>query len=84
MPPPSKHEPPRPPPQIDVPTISLEEIKEKTDGFSSKSLVGEGSYGRVYYATLNNGKEVAIKKLDVTSEPEPNNDFLTQVFHLLN
>jgi pto-interacting protein 1 len=34
----------------------------------------------VYYATLNNGKAVAVKKLDVSSEPESNNEFLTQAF----
>jgi len=43
-------------------------------------LIGEGSYGRVYYATLNDGKAVAVKKLDVSTEPESNNEFLTQAF----
>lgn len=64
---------------IEVPTLSLEELKEKTDNFGSKALIGEGSYGRVYYATLNNGKNVAVKKLDVSSEPDSNVEFLTQV-----
>jgi len=41
----------------------LEELKEKTDNFGSKSLVGEGSYGRVYYAVLSDGQHVAIKNL---------------------
>ncbi|CAM8984825.1 unnamed protein product [Rhodiola kirilowii] len=67
------------PPTIEVPQLSLEELKEKTDNFGSKSLIGEGSYGRVYYATLNSGKAVAVKKLDVSSDPEPNNAFLTQL-----
>ncbi|PQQ19302.1 hypothetical protein Pyn_07074 [Prunus yedoensis var. nudiflora] len=67
------------PPPIEVPPLSLEELKEKTDNFGSKSLIGEGSYGRVYYASLNDGKAVAVKKLDVASEPESNGEFLTQV-----
>ncbi|OAY73955.1 PTI1-like tyrosine-protein kinase 3 [Ananas comosus] len=75
----AKPEPPKAPPPIEVPALSLEELKEKTDNFGSKALVGEGSYGRVYFATLNNGKQVAIKKLDVSSEPESNTEFLTQV-----
>lgn len=50
-----------------------------TDNFGSKALIGEGSYGRVYYASLSNGKAVAVKKLDVSSEPDSNGDFLTQV-----
>ncbi|GMH08710.1 hypothetical protein Nepgr_010550 [Nepenthes gracilis] len=64
---------------IEVPSLSLDALKEKTDNFGSKALIGEGSYGRVYYATLDNGKAVAVKKLDVSSEPESHVEFLTQV-----
>lgn len=64
---------------MDVPALSLEELKEKTDDFGSKALIGEGSYGRVYFATLDNGKTVAVKKLDVSTEVESNDEFLTQV-----
>ncbi|KAG7029079.1 PTI1-like tyrosine-protein kinase 3 [Cucurbita argyrosperma subsp. argyrosperma] len=74
-----KSEAPKAPPPIDVPALSLEELKEKTDNFGSKALIGEGSYGRVYYARLNDGKTVAVKKLDVSSEPDSSVDFLTQV-----
>ncbi|KAL0405028.1 UNVERIFIED_CONTAM: putative protein kinase [Sesamum radiatum] len=31
------------------------------------ALIGEGSYGRVYYAKLSSGEEAAIKKLDTSS-----------------
>ncbi|VVB03222.1 unnamed protein product [Arabis nemorensis] len=67
------------PPPIDVPAMSLEVLRGKTENFGSKALIGEGSYGRVYYATLNDGKTVAVKKLDNASEPETNVEFLTQV-----
>jgi hypothetical protein len=67
------------PPQIEVPALPLDELKEKTDNFGSKALIGEGSYGRVYLAVLNNGKQAAVKKLDVAAEPEPNSEFLNQV-----
>lgn len=66
-------------PTIEVPALSLDELKEKTENFGSKALIGEGSYGRVYFVTLNNGKSVAVKKLDVSTEAESNNEFLTQV-----
>ncbi|KAL9240770.1 hypothetical protein vseg_014952 [Gypsophila vaccaria] len=66
-------------PTIEVPAVSLDELKEKTDNFGSNALIGEGSYGRVYYATLENGRAVAVKKLDVSLEPESNVEFLTQV-----
>ncbi|KAJ3678144.1 hypothetical protein LUZ60_001947 [Juncus effusus] len=71
--------PPNTPPQIEVPALPLEELKEKTDNFGSKSLIGEGSYGRVYLAVLSNGKQAAVKKLDVSAEPEPDSEFLNQV-----
>ncbi|RWW64776.1 hypothetical protein BHE74_00027962 [Ensete ventricosum] len=58
--------------------LSLEVLNEKTDSFGSKSLVGEGSYGRVYFAVLDNGKQIAVKKLDASSE-DNSAEFLTQV-----
>ena len=76
---PAPYEAPKSPPPIEVPALSLEELKEKTDNFGSKALIGEGSYGRVYFANLNNGKSVAVKKLDVSSESDSSIDFLTQV-----
>ena len=78
-PPPVKHDTQKAVPTIEVPSLSLEELKEKTENFGSKALIGEGSYGRVYFANLNNGKSVAVKKLDVSPEAESNNEFLTQV-----
>ncbi|KAE8701512.1 PTI1-like tyrosine-protein kinase 3 [Hibiscus syriacus] len=69
----------REPLPIEVPALSLEELEEKTDKFGAAALIGEGSYGRVYYARLDNGQAVAVKKLDVSSEPEPDFEFLTQV-----
>ncbi|CAA7050447.1 unnamed protein product [Microthlaspi erraticum] len=67
------------PPPIEVSAMSLEELREKTENFGSKALIGEGSYGRVYYANLIDGKAMAVKKLDNSSEPETNVEFLTQV-----
>ncbi|XP_066390551.1 PTI1-like tyrosine-protein kinase 3 [Miscanthus floridulus] len=67
------------PPSIEVPELSFEELKEKTDNFGSKALIGEGSYGRVYYAILDSEKHVAVKKLDASTDPELDNEFLTQV-----
>lgn len=65
-------------PPIDIPVLSLDELIEKTDDFGSTALIGEGSYGRVYYAILDNGTKMAVKKLDST-ENEPTTEFLTQV-----
>ncbi|XP_042437638.1 PTI1-like tyrosine-protein kinase 2 isoform X1 [Zingiber officinale] len=73
-----RSEAPKAPPTIEVPVLSFEELKEKTDNFGSKALVGEGSYGRVYFATLEDGKQVAVKKLDSSSE-DNSSEFLMQV-----
>ncbi|MCO5575915.1 hypothetical protein L7F22_029722 [Adiantum nelumboides] len=63
---------------IQAPCLSIEQLKEVTENFGPKALIGEGSYGRVYYATLD-GKAAAIKKLDTTSQQESNEEFLSQV-----
>ncbi|OQU88043.1 hypothetical protein SORBI_3003G389900 [Sorghum bicolor] len=47
-------------PPIDIPVLSLDELIEKTDDFGSTALIGEGSYGRVYYAVLDNGTKMAV------------------------
>lgn len=67
---------------IEVPTIPFSELKEATDDFGSNSLIGEGSYGRVYYGVLNNDLLSAIKKLD--SNKQPDTEFLAQVFCFLS
>ncbi|CAI9762587.1 unnamed protein product [Fraxinus pennsylvanica] len=62
---------------IAVPSIPVDELRDITDNFGSKSLIGEGSYGRVYYGVLRSGHAAAIKKLD--SSKQPDQEFLAQV-----
>ncbi|KAJ0792017.1 putative protein kinase RLK-Pelle-RLCK-VIII family [Helianthus annuus] len=64
---------------IEKPALTLTELNKITSNFGTKSLVGEGSYGRVFYAKLSTGEEVAVKKLDTSSSPEPDNDFVAQL-----
>ncbi|XVF52032.1 hypothetical protein PTKIN_Ptkin04bG0232800 [Pterospermum kingtungense] len=61
-------------PSIEGPEFSLDDLKEKTDNFGSKALIGKGSCGSVYGVKLNNGKTVAVKKLDIS-----NVEFMAQV-----
>jgi pto-interacting protein 1 len=68
---------------INIPILSLDELIEKTDDFGSKALIGEGSYGRVYYAELDNGNKLSVKKLD-SNENEPATKFLTPVGFVIN
>ncbi|KAF4365898.1 hypothetical protein G4B88_008371 [Cannabis sativa] len=44
--------------------VSMAEIVVATKNFSTDLIVGDGSFGLVYKAKLNNGLTVAIKKLD--------------------
>lgn len=62
---------------IAVPAIPVDEIKEITKNFSNETLIGEGSYARVYYAVLKSGEKSAIKKLD--SSKQPDQEYLAQV-----
>ncbi|CAN1144378.1 Probable protein kinase At2g41970 [Linum perenne] len=75
--------PPRGVPQkmlpIETPSISLDELNRLTDNFGQKALIGEGSYGRVFYATMSDGVPAAIKKLDTSTSQEPDTDFAAQL-----
>ena len=62
---------------ISAPLLSFDEIRGCTDDFGPQALIGEGSYGRVYYATLQE-RVAAIKKLDASCQPDL--EFLSQVW----
>lgn len=66
---------------IEIPAMPLDQLNRLTDNFGTKALIGEGSYGRVFSANPTEGETVAIKKLDTSSSPEPDDDdFAAQVF----
>ncbi|KAJ8467619.1 hypothetical protein OPV22_030171 [Ensete ventricosum] len=75
--PPSKGAQTVKPQPIAVPAIPVEEIREVTKNFGDEALIGEGSFGRVFFAVLRNGRSAAIKKLD--SSKQPDQEFLAQV-----
>ncbi|XVF83990.1 hypothetical protein PTKIN_Ptkin16aG0539100 [Pterospermum kingtungense] len=47
--------------------LSYQSILKATNGFSSETLVGEGSFGFVYKGVLEDGKTIAIKVLKLLS-----------------
>ncbi|XP_042483183.1 putative receptor-like protein kinase At4g00960 [Macadamia integrifolia] len=52
--------------QIDsseLPLIDFDTIKVATDNFSDTNKIGRGGFGTVYKGTLQDGKEVAVKRL---------------------
>jgi hypothetical protein len=52
-------------------------MKEITRNFSSDALIGEGSYARVFFGVLKDGRKCAVKRLD--SSKQPDQEFLAQV-----
>lgn len=65
--------------QINVSSpIPLDELVEITDNFDVKCVIGEGSYGNVYYGVLESGRAAAIKKLDSSNQEDQ--VFLEQVW----
>ncbi|XP_073007271.1 PTI1-like tyrosine-protein kinase 1 [Typha latifolia] len=64
---------------IEVPELSFEELVEKTSNFGSKSLIGQGPYARVYYAILENKKQVVVKKIDKPLKRANSTSIMTQI-----
>jgi hypothetical protein len=52
---------------------SLAEVTMATDNF--KNQIGKGGFGSVYYGKLEDGREVAVKVLDVKSSQGPSEFF---------
>ncbi|XP_015892139.2 receptor-like serine/threonine-protein kinase ALE2 [Ziziphus jujuba] len=48
---------------LSVKTFSLSELEKATEKFSSKRILGEGGFGRVYHGTMEDKTEVAVKLL---------------------
>ncbi|XP_073118430.1 putative receptor-like protein kinase At5g39000 isoform X2 [Henckelia pumila] len=64
---------------IEVPSLSLANLRKLTSNFGSAALIGEGYYGKVFYAELIGGQPAAIKKLEADSSPEPDSYFMPQL-----
>ncbi|XP_056167617.1 putative leucine-rich repeat receptor-like serine/threonine-protein kinase At2g24130 [Syzygium oleosum] len=59
--------PKTPGPVCNFPRITYKELADATGGFDDQSLVGSGSYGRVYKGVLPDGTVIAVKVLHVQS-----------------
>ncbi|KAK9064110.1 hypothetical protein SSX86_017982 [Deinandra increscens subsp. villosa] len=52
----------------DIPFISLYKVVKATNNFNVSNKIGEGGFGPVYKGVLEEGQEVAVKRLSNTSE----------------
>ncbi|XP_024520236.1 probable LRR receptor-like serine/threonine-protein kinase At1g56130 isoform X2 [Selaginella moellendorffii] len=58
--------------------FSYKDLCAATRGFSVESKLGQGGFGTVYKATLNNGSQVAVKKLSLQSN-QGNREFVNEI-----
>ncbi|RCV22151.1 hypothetical protein SETIT_4G197400v2 [Setaria italica] len=53
---------------LELSCISFEDITAATNCFHETNMLGQGGFGKVYKGTLEDGKEVAVKRLSKGSE----------------
>nr|KYP44601.1 Putative serine/threonine-protein kinase receptor [Cajanus cajan] len=63
---------------MDLPLFDLLTITTATNGFSLNNKIGEGGFGSVYKGKLEDGREIAVKRLSSSSE-QGITEFITEV-----
>ncbi|XP_044503300.1 receptor-like serine/threonine-protein kinase ALE2 isoform X2 [Mangifera indica] len=63
---------------LSVKTFSVSELDKATEKFSSKRILGEGGFGRVYCGTMEDGMEVAVKLLTKNNQ-NGDREFIAEV-----
>ncbi|XP_022721671.1 protein STRUBBELIG-RECEPTOR FAMILY 6-like isoform X4 [Durio zibethinus] len=62
-----------------VTSYSIADLQMATDSFSVENLLGEGSFGRVYRAQFDDGKVLAVKKVDSSALPSAMSDEFIEI-----
>ncbi|XP_039038430.1 protein STRUBBELIG-RECEPTOR FAMILY 6-like [Hibiscus syriacus] len=66
-----------------VASYSIADLQMATGSFSIENLLGEGSFGRVYRAQFDDGKVLAVKKIDSSALPsEMADNFIEMVSNI--
>ncbi|KAK8670333.1 hypothetical protein V6N13_105089 [Hibiscus sabdariffa] len=66
-----------------VASYSIADLQMATGSFSIENLLGEGSFGRVYRAQFDDGKALAVKKIDSSAVPsEMSDNFIEMVSNI--
>ncbi|XP_058226958.1 protein STRUBBELIG-RECEPTOR FAMILY 6 isoform X2 [Rhododendron vialii] len=65
---------------VNAVSYSIADLQMATDSFSTETLIGEGSIGRVYRAQFDDGKVLAVKKINSSALPNHlSEDFMDTV-----
>lgn len=64
-------------------SIPLQYLKEITDNFSHKRIIGHGGFGVVYMGERRNGEMIAVKKIMSSLKPGLQDQFEREVCHLM-
>ncbi|PNY06072.1 serine/threonine protein kinase [Trifolium pratense] len=68
---------------IDIPIFDLPTIANATNNFSIDNKLGQGGFGPVYKGKLENGQDIAVKRLSNTSAQGPK-EFINEVKLIAN
>ncbi|XP_062187186.1 protein STRUBBELIG-RECEPTOR FAMILY 7-like isoform X1 [Phragmites australis] len=64
---------------ITIPAYTVADLQVATGSFSPDSLIGEGSFGRVYKAELSDQKVLAVKKINFSAFPSHPSDLFIEL-----
>lgn len=64
---------------INVKSYSIADLQIATGSFSVENLLGEGSFGRVYRAEFDDGKVLAVKKINSSALPRELSEDFTDI-----
>ncbi|KAK1389236.1 hypothetical protein POM88_017414 [Heracleum sosnowskyi] len=60
--------------------FTYQQVFRATNGFTSDNLVGKGGYAEVYKGVLEDGQEIAVKRLTkVSNDERKDKEFLTEI-----
>ncbi|XP_016464375.2 G-type lectin S-receptor-like serine/threonine-protein kinase At4g27290 [Nicotiana tabacum] len=68
--------------EFELPLFDLSTIAKSTNNFSEESKIGEGGYGPVYKGMLEQGQEIAVKRLSKTST-QGQDEFKNEVMYIV-
>ncbi|XP_022148647.1 protein STRUBBELIG-RECEPTOR FAMILY 7-like isoform X2 [Momordica charantia] len=64
---------------INVKSYSIADLQMATGSFNVENLLGEGSFGRVYRAEFDDGKILAVKKINSSALPRELSEDFTEI-----